>query len=139
MLAPSGTEWTPCHVWLVRGREDDSIIEGYEESARKIWLAHVADMREHGASVLRVDEDGMRLAWDRAVARRAARTPMHERFLRTRLSGRRSCETSGSALALGIWGPKSNGAGVYGRRFDLCGSAWKARAGKLGSRCCRLG
>lgn len=69
MRAPSGTEWTPCQVWLAQGR-DDSIAEGYEESARKIWLAHVADVREHGAPMLRVDEDGMRRAWDRAVARR---------------------------------------------------------------------
>jgi hypothetical protein len=62
-------------VWLARGREDDSIIEGYEESARKIWAAHVADVREHGAPVLRVDEEGMRLAWDRALARRRRRPP----------------------------------------------------------------
>lgn len=69
LRAPTGTHWTPCHVWLAWGR-DDSIIEGYEESARKIWVAHVAEVRAHGMPMLRVDEDGMRAAWDRAVARR---------------------------------------------------------------------
>jgi hypothetical protein len=68
--APSGTHWAPCHVRLACDR-DDSISEGYEESARKIWAAHVADVRTHGMPLLRVDEDGMRAAWDRAVARRA--------------------------------------------------------------------
>lgn len=68
LRAPSGTFWTPCHVSLASGR-DDSISEGYEESARKIWVAHVADVRTHGMPILRVDEDGMRAAWDRAVRR----------------------------------------------------------------------
>jgi hypothetical protein len=75
MFAPSGTEWTPCSVWLAHGRGDDSIADGYEESARKIWAAHVADVREHGTPVLRCDEDGMRRAWDRAVARRRSQDP----------------------------------------------------------------
>lgn len=57
------------HGFEHEGR-DDSIVEGYEESARKLWAAHVADVVAHGTSVLRVDEDGMRRAWDRAVARR---------------------------------------------------------------------
>lgn len=69
MLAPTGTHWTPCRVWIAYGA-DDSIVEGYEESARKLWLAHVRDIREHGSPRLRVDEDGMHRAWDRAVARR---------------------------------------------------------------------
>lgn len=37
---------------------------------KTIWAAHVADVRKHGAPILRVDEDGMRGAWDRAIARR---------------------------------------------------------------------
>lgn len=69
MCAPSGTHWTPCIVWLAHGR-DASIVEGYEESARKIWAAHVAEVRAHGMPILRVDQDGMQRAWDRAVARR---------------------------------------------------------------------
>jgi hypothetical protein len=77
MHAPSGTEWTPCHVWLAQGR-DESICEGYEESARKIWLAHVADVRKNGMPILRVDEDGLHAAWDRAVARRAAERNRNE-------------------------------------------------------------
>ena len=57
MFAPRGTEWTPCHVWLAHGQPDE-IVEGYEETARKMWRAHAESMRENGAPLLRIDQDG---------------------------------------------------------------------------------
>jgi hypothetical protein len=43
LFAPSGTEWTPCHVWLAHDR-DDAVIAGFEEGARKIWREHIAQI-----------------------------------------------------------------------------------------------
>ena len=61
LRVPAGTNWTPSHVWLATGLSDE-VIEGYEESARKIWRAHVEQIRKDGDPRLHVDEDGYRWA-----------------------------------------------------------------------------
>jgi hypothetical protein len=68
MFAPSGTEWSPAMVWLAYGSSDE-VVAGYEESARKVWRAHVDDVAKNGKPRLRVDEDGFREAWNAKRAR----------------------------------------------------------------------
>ena len=70
LFAPRGTDWTPYTVWIAHGQPDE-IAEGYEESGRKLWQAHVEEIRKNGAPRLHIDQDGYRWAVQRREARAA--------------------------------------------------------------------
>jgi hypothetical protein len=72
LFAPRGTDWTPCIVWLAHG-QDDAIVAGYEEGARKIWREHMDEENRRSESLkLRMDGDEYTRALRESVARRRA-------------------------------------------------------------------